>query len=349
MKSDERLHRLPQPIIDRLREVISRIRRLQWVRGGLTTAAAATGSLLAVMAADAAFSLEWLPLRLAASLAALGLTAWVAWTCWFRPLLRRISLTSVALWLESRHPELQERISTAVELMDERHGPPDEGSRELLEEVVRGAVADAAGLDPAEHLGPQRSRAAKRWAIAAAAVLVAVLAVWPHQASLLLVRAIAPLADVGNAWAGSIRVITQSQVLARGEPLAIEAAVSGKSDRVELRMTDAKGRTLVETLGADAAVEVREGEKGYALRLPSVTEGFTARIVSGKAVSPSFAITVMDRPQTGGMTLTYHFPDYMKRPDEVRANASGEIAAFAGTTVSISAPLNREVVKAEIF
>ena len=44
MKSDERIHRLPQPIIDRLREVISRIRRLQRVRGALITAAAATST-----------------------------------------------------------------------------------------------------------------------------------------------------------------------------------------------------------------------------------------------------------------------------------------------------------------
>ncbi|MES2708337.1 MAG: hypothetical protein V4726_17210 [Verrucomicrobiota bacterium] len=349
MKSDERITRLPQPIIDRLREVIAKVRRVQWVRGSLITTATATGGLLAVMAADAAFSLEWMPLRLAASLSALGLTGWTAWTYWLRPLSRRISLTSVALWLESRHPELQERISTAVELMDDRHGPPDEGSRELLEEVVRAAVADAATLDPAQHLGPQRSRVAKRWALAAAGVLVAVLAVWPHQAPLLLARALAPMADVGNAWADRIRVITQSQVLAKGDPLAIEVAVSGKTERVELRMTDAIGRTLVETLMPDAAVKTEEGETGYALRLPAVNEGFTARVVCGKAVSAGFTVTVMERPETGNMTLTYHFPDYMKRADEVKPGASGEIAAFAGTAVSVSAPLNRAVEKAEIF
>ncbi|MES2466045.1 MAG: hypothetical protein V4675_01990 [Verrucomicrobiota bacterium] len=348
MKNDERILELPQPIIDRLREVIARVRRLQWIKGSLLTLAAAVGAVLGVMAIDAAFSLEALPVRIALSSAALLFTAWVAWTWWIRPLSRRISLTAVARWVETRHPELHERISTAVELLGAGHDAQDQGSRELLQAVVQDAVADVGRMDPAQDLSNRRTRPAKWLAGSAVAALLALCAIWPGQIPRLLARAVAPMADVGNAWADRLRVITQSQVVAIGDPLSIEVALSGKQERVELHLTGPDGKPVVEMLQPDGSVAVGPGESGYALRLPAVEQGFTAKVLAGKAVSAAFTITAVPRPESGDWTVTYDYPDYTGLPDEVKAKASGEIFALAGTKVTVQTLLNRPVAKASV-
>ena len=346
MKNDERILELPQPIIDRLREVIARVRRLQWIKGSLLTLAAAVGAVLGVMAIDAAFSLEALPVRIALSSAALLFTAWVAWTWWIRPLCRKISLTAVARWVETRHPELQERISTAVELLGAGHDAQDQGSRELLQAVVQDAVADVGRMDPVQDLSNRRTRPAKWLAGSAVAALLALCAIWPGQIPRLLARAVAPMADVGNAWADRLRVITQSQVVAIGDPLSIEVALSGKQERVELHLTGPDGQPVVEMLQPDGSVAVGPGESGYALRLPAVEQGFIAKVLAGKAVSAAFTITAVPRPASGDWTVTYDFPDYTGLPDEVKTKASGEILALTGTKVTVQTLLNRPVTKA---
>ena len=348
MKNDERILELPQPIIDRLREVTGRIRRMQWIKGSLLTFAAGVGALLAGMALDAAFSLEFLPLRWLITLAVFAFTASVAWRHWLRPLSRRISLRAVASWLESRHPEWQERISTVVELLDERHGSHDEGSRQLLEGVVLDAVKDLSGMNPALELSARRTLPAKWLAGSMLGFLILLLALWPRQVPRLLVRALAPMSDVGNAWAGSLRVLTGDQTIAAGDPLTIAVAVRGGRSRVELQMKAPDGPAVTEVLSRDGSMDLLEGETGYALRIPAVAWSFTAKIAAGKAVSAAFSIKVVPRPEAGSMTITYNYPAYTGLPAEVKSNASGEIQALAGTSVAVHAALSRPAAKAYV-
>src|SRR6187401_3134885 len=128
--------------------------------------------------------------------------------------------------------------------------------------------------------------------------------------------------------------------MAEQEPLDIEAAVSGNPERVELRMTMPDGREVMETLQPDSAVKVNDGESGFALRLPAVEKGFTARVAAGKAISEPFTITVLPRPATESLTLTFDYPAYTGRPQETKADVPGDIVAPAGTKVLVRGPLN---------
>ena len=51
------------------------------------------------------------------SLTALAITAAATWWFVFRPATKRINLTAIARYVEEKHPELQETISSAVELI----------------------------------------------------------------------------------------------------------------------------------------------------------------------------------------------------------------------------------------
>jgi cytochrome c biogenesis protein CcdA len=123
---------LPEPILNKLDLMIRRIRRLLFLRGLFATLAVAFGCLLAIMAVDAAFTLFSTTSRWILSLTGLAITAIAAWWFLARPLSRRFTLTHMARILEIRHPELQERISTAVELLSSDDPESIKGSEELI-------------------------------------------------------------------------------------------------------------------------------------------------------------------------------------------------------------------------
>ena len=146
--TDSDIRNLPAPIVDKLQSLIGRVRRLIFLRGLFATIAAGLISILIIMAIDASFTLFSDTARWALSLCGLAFTSGIAWNFLIQPLSRKLTLTHIARILETRHPELQERISSAVELM--RSDDPDsiKGSKELIDEVVSSAVIDVKDVQP---------------------------------------------------------------------------------------------------------------------------------------------------------------------------------------------------------
>ena len=107
---------LPPLIVEKLDSLVRRMRRVVWFRGLLAVAASATAMLLVLMAVDLAAARPPTPARWGLTLA--GLAALVAAWIYFvsSPLKQRMSLAAVARMVEIQHPELQERISSTVEL-----------------------------------------------------------------------------------------------------------------------------------------------------------------------------------------------------------------------------------------
>jgi hypothetical protein len=89
------------------------------------------------MAIDAAVVLAHPAARWAFSLAGLTLTAAAAWSMLVVPLARPLTLTRMARVLETRHPDMQERISSALELAACGGADAERASGELI------AAADA--------------------------------------------------------------------------------------------------------------------------------------------------------------------------------------------------------------
>ena len=145
---------IPPEITNGLSSLRRRIRWIQLIRGLLKTASVVLIGLLAIVALD--FFLAPLPSWARTTLffgwiIASGLAAIIFIA---KSLLTKISLVKLARWLEERHPEVQERISTALELSDH----PEGISPELLLELSNEAVADIGTVDPNEEVAGSRVR-----------------------------------------------------------------------------------------------------------------------------------------------------------------------------------------------
>ena len=139
---------VPEPIVRTLRRLIRRTRWLIVLRGLCAVATMAVGALLVVMAIDATVTLFALWARWALSLSAYVLTGAVA--AWFlvRPLAHSFTLAGIARAIELRHPELQERISSAVELLTSTDAPELRGSDQLIAALVEQAVDNVQAIRP---------------------------------------------------------------------------------------------------------------------------------------------------------------------------------------------------------
>ena len=337
---------LPKPIVDKLLMLIQRLRRVLWLRGGLAVSAVALASILSIMAIDAAVTIFAASVRWSLSLLAVTLTFAAAYRFLYRPLNRRYTLTRIARLIEIRHPELQERISSSVELLS---GDEDtRGSEQLIGELVKQAVSEAEHVSPTDEFSKRSVIPYLVGTAAAAAILFGLFVIWPLQTSRLFARALAPYAEIGNVYSWRLRVVPGNIRVAAGDALRVNAAVSGpRTTRAELRREkDDRGET-VERMSREFDQE--DDVSRFSIDFPTVSKSFRYRVRAGRALSAYYKVDVVPRPEVEEIAVAYNFPDYTLLPSVLETNATGDIAAPVGTEVEVIAQFNKSVDSAEMI
>ena len=264
----------------RLEAVRGRIRRVQLVRAATVVATVSLGGLFVLIAVD--YFLSPLPAALRWGMTGAWLLAVLAAARFGTvPLLKPIGLLQVARWLEGRHPEMEERLSTVLELS----GDPSGVSHELLESLARAAEIDAGKVDVS--LEVNAARTTRRWARPAAALAVLMLlalVIWPGETSRLLVRAVAPFSAAGNAGAGRFTVKPGDLEVLEGDAVRIETKYDGRAKVLQLVMHLEGGREIQQELSRQGGIHV------YTLEPAKQSFHYQAR--AGRVAG--------DRRQTGG-------------------------------------------------
>ena len=278
---------LPKPIARTLRAAGTRIRRIVAVRGIFAVLAAALISILCIMAVDAMVTILNPWVRWGLWLCGVAAIAIVAWQALVRPLSRKLTPALLAGLIERNHPELEERLSTVVELM----ASPDslaEGSDLLMQVVTEAAVKDTGKLSMKREFTARTVRPRFLLAAGALGVLLVLFTFWRGNVSRLFLRAIAPAAEVDNVYAENLRVLPGSAVVLRGAPFAVELAVLGGfpgQAYVRTGKPDGTGRESSERMVQLSADE--EGVRRYRHDIGAVEGSFRYRVVCGSAVTRS--------------------------------------------------------------
>lgn len=314
----------------RLGAVRSSIRRAQLLRGGLLLATVALGGLLAMMAADHFLAPLPSAVRWAMFVAWLLATG-AALVVGMRPLLRKIGLVQVARWIEGRHPEIEERMSTVMELS----GTDSGASAGLLEELAKAAGEDVGKVDARAEI--KAVGAGRRWArpaLALALMFAALFAIWPKEAARLAVRAVAPFSNLGNAAAVKFEVKPGDIELLDGDALLIETAYDGPADSLDLVMTMASGTEVTQPMN-------RDGD-GWSYRMDPVREGFVYRARAGRGESDAFTVTMWPLPGIVEPRVKRVFPDYAGLLPTEEALGTG-VEAVRGTKIELVGKLNTAI------
>jgi hypothetical protein len=337
MSDPPQLRALPESIQRKLDALASRIRRVVFIRGALATLAVATAALVLLMAIDAGFMILSTPLRFSLSIAALLVVTATAWLKLIRPLRQKYSPSEIARIIESRHPELEARISTAVELLAKGTPDADRGSDELLGEVVKAAELDARVVLPRREFS---SKKALRYALAAlfaGGIIGAAFYLWPKPTTRLVKRAIMPTATDGNFFADQIIVTPGSLQVAEGEPLSILVETPAEHAELRTKFSDSTSETIERMSSIPNNGEIKK----FSITFPSVSKSFQYRVRSNKALSEAYQVKVIPRPVVEKISITYRYPEYTGLAEKSLNSPTGAVTAIDGTTAIVSVLVDR--------
>ena len=344
MNIEAQIHsgKVPEPIAKVLRRLIRRIRAVILIRGLAAVIATAVAGILLVMAIDASLTLFGQASRWALTLLALGVTAGVA--VWFLmlPLARALTLTDIARAIETRHPELQERLSSAIELLTSKDIPEVRGSEILIQALAREATRDAVHVRPKTEVPLGRVRPFVLVAIGLLIILGALWAVFPSITYRLFARAVAPFMNLPNISADMLTVDPGDTVVPEGRRVEIQVTVANDAvKRCSLRREMADATEQAQYMTALPASP--EGHPRFTMTLPPASETFRYRVHAGDAVSRFYDVQVIPPAVVERIDARYTYPAYTRRPVETREDIPGDIKAVAGTRVAVTARLSKPV------
>ncbi len=325
------------PVSRRLDAVRKTIRRL-FALDGAARLALAVGIFLA-----AVFAVDWTlilpaPVRLAALAGGVLLAGTIAWRRLVRPLRVRISDDDLAVLVERRHPALEDRLISAVQLSREPATPRQ--SPELVEALVKEAGRTSAGMDFGRVV--VRRRVGRR--AFAAAVLAALLATGaalsPELASIYFNR----LLGGSRRWPQRTRLRVldfenRSKIVARGDDLAIAVACEGvRPSKVALEYAFEGGES-----GREWMSPLQGGR--FQCLFPRLTGPFTFVVKGGDDVTEEHSVRTLDPPSLESVRVFLEYPPYMRRADTPpdRPETSGNVVAPFHTKVRFEALANEDL------
>ncbi len=333
-----------------------RISQLGVLKALLLGAAVAGGALLALMLADHLYAFRMLTRLLLLGAAALAVAA-VAGRHLLRARAHPPSDVEVALYVESRRPELQGALLAAVEF----------GSAQAAGSAIRSYIVDVlmeeaarklllADIGRLVRLGRVRSQAA-----ACLAVLLLVglnAAIFQDYFARQSRRVLAPwIAPEGTGLDGSggrqrarregfLTDDLKAPLQFRVSPQNVEAPEGGRIEvTAELSRSPLGAPVLLcyrSQGGAFQQLPMRDVQRvyEYARALEDITQPIEYYVAVGADTSDHYFISVQRRLRVERFELTYTYPDYLKRPPRKIESQAGDVSAVEGSQVAVRLKTN---------
>lgn len=349
---------------------LRRARRARWLRSALEGSVAWLGFCLPGLALLLliGFLLPPTPIWSALAVGAAGLWSLIGFALWFLgPFLRYPSLSGYALWLEKRAGLDRNELINALALERERgRWERHPISRDLVDLSLARARERFAGL----RLGVlHRGRRLLPGLLCGAAALFVLLGAWvispvrfADSARLFL------SAGQASVLPGiAIAVVPGDAKLERGCSVAIRARISGRrrprgaeiemrqpgAAWVRARMTGGEPSDRTAEVGeADSAAAgrggIKRGEDNYAFLLGALSGDIEYRVHTGWGNSPVYRLHVVERLQAVGYRKVYEPPAYTGISPQREISSTGDLAAIAGTRVTLEVMHRRRGASGEI-
>ena len=256
----------------------------------------------------------------------------------YAPLRRRISDLQVAQYIEERHPQLQDRLVSAVEFGDGARVSPG-----MLDLLIRDVLSQMARM---EFKGFINLRRVASYGLLGTGALLAllVLLAWgpsffPYGFERLYVNW--AHASVGSPWL--IQVVPGDLEVLQGNDQEIRAQLVGfdsASVQLHLQNESSSGWNPV-------AMEPELLGSGFVYLLIDLQESARYFVESAGIRSEVHALKVVDLPRLDRIDLTYQFPAYTRMPPET-VEDEGHILALRGTRVQLRVHTTQPVPAARL-
>ena len=324
---------MSHPLEQRIAALRSRVRWLVALYGVSLVTAAVLGAVVVLGLIDYAIRFQDQGLRVICSLAVLGALGWTCYRHLYRALAARLRDVDLALRLQRRFPDLEDRLVSSVEFLHQSEDDPTAGSPALRRAVIAETAAETDWLDFSDALDLRRPLWA---AMAAAAVclVAAILLVGDLRSSrIAVVRLVNPLG--ATAW-------PQKTHLALADP--VDRVARGKAFGV--KVFDAEGAKLPPEIRVHYRIENPDGTEtketkpiypmgdSVVVKRKNVIRPFRYRVEGGDDDSMAWInVEVIEPVMIESLSIQLIPPRYTGWPPE---KADRHIRALVGTEMRIT-------------
>ena len=303
---------------------------------------------------------DWLmPLPSAVRIALLaigvGVIGYLLYKYLVQPLRASLTLRDVALNVEGNHPNLEDRLVSAIEFGDRESADPIEAH--MLQRLLEDTIERVKGINFKATIDHSRTR--KHVGIAALVVVgCAILSLlFPTEIHTSLLRVLVPWEKTDPILTTKLAVEPGNARILRGKSLPIHVTVTGKSaekavltyrdigaqqpSTSEVKKDEQQPKTMINML------QNPDDKRGFAYEIFNIDADMEYYVVANEAISERYTVEVFEMPKVTEISVAYTYPDYTGLKPVVQTG-TGNIHAVVGTQAEIRLTTNKAIQTASI-
>ena len=313
--------------------------------------------VIALLAGEAI--VDWLmplpnPVRIALLAVGVGVTGYLLYKYLVQPLRASLTLRDVALNVERNHPNLEDRLVSAIEFGNRESDDPIEVH--MLQRLLADTTQQTKGIDFKATIDHSRTR--KHVGIAALVFVgCCVLALlFPKEIHTSLLRVLVPWEKTDPILTTHLTIEPGSARILRGKSLPIHVTVTGKSaEKVVLTYGSAHAS---DTATAESKTSEQQpktvigmlrnpnDKRGFAYEIFNIDADMEYYITANEVTSERYRVEVFDMPRVTEISVAYTYPEYTRLKPVVQTG-TGDIQAVVGTRAELKLVTNKAIQTAK--
>ncbi|MYA99589.1 DUF4175 family protein, partial [Candidatus Poribacteria bacterium] len=295
--------------------------------------------------------IDWLmPLpsfvRIALLTAGVGVTGYLLYKYLIQPLRAALTLRDIALNVEQNHPDLEDRLVSAIEFGNREATDPIEAH--MLQRLLEDTTQRVESIDFKATVDHSRTR--KHAGIAALVVVgCCVLALlFPTELHTSLLRVLVPWEKTEPVLTTKLTVEPGNVRILRGKSLPIHVTVTGKSAEKAVLTYGNIGKQAAapsETQTTQQQINMLQNpddKRGFAYEIFNIDADIEYYVVANEATSERYTVEVFEMPKVTEISVAYTYPDYTGLKPVVQTG-TGDIQAVVGTQAEIRLTTNKAI------
>ena len=310
--------------------------------------------VIALFAGEAV--VDWLmPLPSAVRLALLVIGAsvigYLLYKYLVQPLRKSLTLRDVALNVERNHPNLEDRLVSAIEFGNRESANPIEAH--MLQRLLEDTTERVKGINFKATIDHSRTR--KHVGIAALVIVgcFVLSLLFPTEIRTSLLRVLVPWEKTDPILTTRLTVEPGSARILRGKSLPIHVTVTGKSaEKVVLTYRGIGEQNVPASRTKTTEQQINmlrnpSDKRGFAYEIFNIDADMEYYVVANEATSERYTVEVFEMPKVTEMSVAYTYPSYTGLKPVVQTG-TGDIHAVVGTQAEVRLTTNKTIQTASI-
>ena len=277
----------------------------------------------------------------------IGAVGYLLYRYLIQPLRVKLTPHDVALNVERKHRDLEDRLVSALQFGEAETEDPIKSH--LLQRLVTDAVERTDGIDFKATIDKSKKRKHIGIAVAVLAGCALIALIFPTELNISINRLLSPWEKTEPVFTTKLTVEPGNARILRGRSLAINLEVTGKAAD-KARLIYKKGDSAADAESQHQEIDMMqiEGEKRrFGYEIFNINENMEYYVTANGIESERYTVEVFDMPKVTAVEVTYTYPEYTQL-NPITQQGEGNIRAVAGSQAEVRITTNKAIESATL-